>query len=388
MEQVIYKERKNTDCLKWDGIKETFGKDDLLPAWVADMDFEVPKCVQQALEEYVKQGTFGYYNPPEGYYSAFMDWEEKYHGYRVDKSWIRFAPGVVPAINWLINTLTEEGDAVIIMQPVYYPFKNAIVNNSRTLVNSPLVLRDGRYGIDLKDFEEKIVDNDVKLFVFCSPHNPVGRVWKAEEIKGVLEICKKHKVYVISDEIHQDIVFAGNKQIPAATVGDYDEILVTLAAATKTFNLASCQNSFVIIPNEEIRKKYDNFVMKIRIKGGNAFGYIAVQSAYEGGREWFEEVLKIIEGNYRYMKTELERELPEAKVSELEGTYLLWIDLGAYISGKDMKHFIVDKCGLGVDFGYWFGGAEYAGFIRVNLATKFDNIKILTQRLIDNLQSL
>jgi cystathionine beta-lyase len=350
------------------------------------MDFEVPKCVQQALEDYVKQGTFGYYIPPQGYYRAFIDWEEKYHGYRVEQSWIRFAPGVVPAINWLINILTREKDAVIIMPPVYYPFKNAIVNNDRTLVNSPLRLVGGRYEMDYQDFEQKIVDNDVKLFVFCSPHNPVGRVWKAEEIRRILEICKKHHVYVLSDEIHQDIVFGENKQIPAAATGDFDEILVTLTAATKTFNLAACQNSFVIIPDEEIRKIYDAFVRKIRVTGGNAFGYIAVRSAYEGGREWFEEVLKIIEANYRYMKAEIERELPEARVSELEGTYLLWIDIGAYISGKDIKHFIVEECGIGVDFGSWFGGRDYEGFIRINLATKFENIKTLTSHLIDNIK--
>jgi cystathionine beta-lyase len=170
-------------------------------------------------------------------------------------------------------------------------------------------------------------------------------------------------------------------------VGDYDEILVTLTAATKTFNLASCQNSFVIIQNDKIRKKYDDFVGRIRLNGGNAFGYIAVQSAYEGGREWLEEVLKIIEGNYRYMRSEIERELPLARVGELEGTYLLWIDIGAYVPGKEIKSFIVDKCGLAVDFGYWFGGSDYAGFIRINLATKFENIETLTRSLIENIKN-
>lgn len=295
---IIYKERKNTSCTKWDGTLETFGKAEVLPLWVADMDFQAPDCVQKGLEKYIKQGTFGYHIPEQGYYQAFIDWEEKYHHYKVEKSWIRFAPGVVPAINWLLHILTDEQEAVLIMPPVYYPFKDAVINNHRVLVNNPLIIKEGRYTIDFADFEQKIIDHHVKVFVFCSPHNPVGRVWSLEEIRQVLDICKKYHVYVLSDEIHQDIVFGDHKQIAAATVGDYDEILVTLTAATKTFNLASCQNSFVIIPNEKIRKKYDDFLNRIRVKGGNAFGYIAVQSAYENGRPWLEEVLGMIEGNY------------------------------------------------------------------------------------------
>lgn len=388
METVVYKERRNTSCSKWDGTMGMFGKADILPLWVADMDFQVPECVQKNLSEYIKQGTFGYHIPEQRYYQAFINWEEKYHHYKVEKSWIRFAPGVVPAINWLLQILTEEQDGVLIMPPVYYPFKDAIINNHRTLVNNPLIIKESRYTIDFADFEQKIIDNHVKAFIFCSPHNPVGRVWSREEIRQVLDICKKHRVYVISDEIHQDIVFGDNKQIPAASTGDYDEILVTLTAATKTFNLAACQNSFVIIPDEKIRKKYDDFLNRIRIKGGNAFGYIAVWSAYENGRPWLEEVLKIIEGNYRYMKETLERELPKARVNELEGTYLLWIDLSAYISGDEIEEFIIEKCGLGVDFGSWFGGEEYSGYIRINLATNRENIEIATGRLIKEIKNI
>ncbi|MCF2667933.1 MalY/PatB family protein [Faecalicatena contorta] len=382
MSSVVYKKRKNTDAVKWDGLKKKFGQDDLIPLWVADMDFEAPDCVKEALKEYVDYGIYGYYQPPKGYKEAFIRWEETYHHYQVKREWIRFAPGVVPGINWLLHVLTKEEDGVIIMPPVYYPFRDAIVNNNRKLVESPLVRKEHRYVMDYEDFEQKIVDNNVKLFVFCTPHNPVGRVWEKQEIQKVLDICKKHKVYVLADEIHQDIVMKGHQQIPAASVGNYNEILVTLTAATKTFNLAGCQNSILVIPDERLRKLYDQYMTEIRITGGNAFGYIAVKSAYENGREWLEEVLDIIEENYHLMKETLERELPKVWIPELEGTYLMWIDLGAYIEPEEMEMVIQEECGLAVDYGAWFGSEGYDGFIRVNLATSRENIQKAAQNLV------
>ena len=301
MSRVVYKDRKHTDCEKWDNCMERFHENDLLPLWVADMDFEAPECVKEALKKYVDFGVYGYYAVPQSYYDAFIRWEETYHGYKVKQEWIRFAPGVVPAFNWLLHILTKEKDSVIVMPPVYYPMRDAVLNNNRTLVESPLKRTETGYVMDYEDFEQKIKENDVKLFIFCTPHNPVGRVWTKEEIIKVLEICKKYRVYVIADEIHQDIIMSAYEKVTAATVGNYDEILVTLTAASKTFNLAACQNSIVVIPDKKLRELYDDYMVRIRIKGGNAFGYIAVQSAYEGGREWLEEVLEIIEGNYRYM---------------------------------------------------------------------------------------
>ena len=382
MKQVIYKERKQTDCVKLDGCKEKFGMEELLPLWVADMDFEAPVCVKEALKNYVDFGVYGYYQPPKAYFEAFENWEEKYHDYKVEDQWIRFAPGVVPAFNWLIQILTKEKDGVIIMSPVYYPFRDAIINNERMLVESPLSRTKEGYEIDYIDFEQKIQKNDVKLFIFCSPHNPVGRVWTAKEIKKVLDICKRHHVYVLADEIHQDIVMSEYRKITAATTGDYDDILVTLTAATKTFNLAGCQNSIVIIPNEKIRDMYDGYLEKIRISSGNAFGYIAVQSAYEGGREWLEEALTIIEDNFKRMKAMLEEKLPKVWIPNLEGTYLMWIDLGAYISPKRIEEVLQNQCHLAVDYGEWFGGKEYSTFIRVNLATKWENIEMAADQLI------
>lgn len=382
MNKVIYKERKHTNSIKWDGCKERFGKEDLLPLWIADMDFEAPDCVKKALNKYVDFGVFGYYSPPEAYADAFIRWEENYHNYRVEREWIRFAPGVVPAINWLIHILTQEEDGVLIMPPVYYPFRDAVINNERKLVESPLVRTEQGYVIDYEDFEHKIIENDVKLFIFCSPHNPVGRVWKAEEIRRVLDICKAHRVYVIADEIHQDIIMPGYRHIVAAAAGAYDDILVTITAATKTFNLAACQNSILVMPSEVLRDSYDQYLNQLRIKTGNAFGYIAVQSAYEEGRAWLEEVLGIIEGNYQLMKRMLLEALPDVWISDLEGTYLMWIDLGKYIKPQEMEYLFLNEMELAVDYGSWFGEGESAGFIRVNLAAKREHIELAAQRII------
>lgn len=387
MSQVIYKDRLGTDCNKWDGCEEKFGDEHLLPLWVADMDFEAPSCVKQALKEYVDFGVFGYYQIPNRYYEAFINWEKTYHDYDVKKEWIRFAPGVVPAFNWLIHILTNEQDGVLITPPVYYPFKDAVVNNNRTLVESPLMRLEDHYELDYEDFERKIKEQNVKLFIFCTPHNPVGRVWKKEEIVKILDICKKYGVYVIADEIHQDIIMDGYQKVTAAVTGNYDEIMVTLTAATKTFNLAGCQNSIVVIPNESLRKRYDDYLTRLRITGGNAFGYIAVQSAYEGGRKWLDEVLNIIEENYHLMKSILEEKLPKVWIPKLEGTYLMWIDLGAYVSADEIESVIQKACGLAVDYGSWFGGEAYGTFIRVNLATREENIRLAAEKIVEALEA-
>lgn len=387
MSQVIYKDRFGTDCNKWDGCEEKFGDENLLPLWVADMDFEAPSCVKQALKEYVDFGVFGYYQIPNRYYEAFINWEKTYHDYDVKKEWIRFAPGVVPAFNWLIHILTNEQDGVLITPPVYYPFKDAVVNNNRTLIESPLMRLEDHYELDYEDFERKIKEQNVKLFIFCTPHNPVGRVWKKEEIVKVLDICKKYGVYVIADEIHQDIIMDGYQKVTAAATGNYDEIMVTLTAATKTFNLAGCQNSIVVIPNESLRKRYDDYLTRLRITGGNAFGYIAVQSAYEGGRKWLDEMLNIIEENYHLMKSILEEKLPKVWIPKLEGTYLMWIDLGAYVSADEIESVIQKDCGLAVDYGSWFGGEAYGTFIRVNLATREENIRLAAEKIVEALEA-
>lgn len=384
--KIEFVDRRNTDCCKWDGMGDSFGRGDLIAMWVADMDFKLPGCVRDAIEDYLSTGILGYYKPRASYAQAFIDWEQRYHGYAVKEEWLRFSPGVVPAINWLVNVLTGPGDAIAVLTPVYYPFMNAVKNNGRRLVCSDLINDNGVYSIDYADFEKKLAENGVKLFILSSPHNPVGRVWKREELKRLLDICRAHGVYVISDEIHHDITFGDNLHIPSATVGDYDSMLVTLTAATKTFNLAGCQNSFAIIPDEGLRRRFDEFTNEIRIEGGNPFGYVAVEAAYRGGREWFEAVRDIIYGNYTAARDMLQASLPEAVVSPLEGTYLMWIDLGAYLAPNEVKPFMEDKCGVAADYGDWFGGERFGTHIRLNLATSRELVERAVRAIVDNLK--
>lgn len=385
MSLVTYVDRRNTDCSKWDAQSENFGEEGLHAMWVADMDFQVPSCVTDALSEYVKEGVFGYYTAPDSYYNAFINWEKE-HGYNVKREWIRFSPGVVSGFNWIVQMMTNPKDPVIVLTPVYYPFLYAVTNNDRTLITSDLINDHGTYSIDFEDFEQKIIDNHVKLFIFCSPHNPVGRVWKKEELDKLLAICKKHHVFIISDEIHHDLLAPGQKHIPIASIADYDDSLITVTAPSKTFNLAGCQNSIIIIPDEKLREKWDAFTTSIRVTNGNTFGYIAARAAYTGGRPWLNEVNEIVHNNYLYVKETFEKELPKLVVSPLEGTYLLWIDFGAYLSFDEMKDFMQKKCHLAFDYGDWFGGEKFGTHIRMNLATSKENVEKAVTTIIENLK--
>lgn len=386
MSLVTYANRKNTDSVKWDGLTEMYGEENLLPLWVADMDFEAPACVTKAVTDYASKGIYGYYRVPDSYYDAFIAWEKAHHNYEVQKDWIRFSPGVVSAFNWIVQFMTQPADSVIVLTPVYYPFFHAVNNNNRKLIHSELVNTNGTYSIDYEDFEQKIIEHNVKLFILCSPHNPVGRVWNKEELKTLFDICRKHHVFVISDEIHHDIVFEGHSHTPSFTVGDYDDMMITLTAPSKTFNLAGCQNSVIIIPNEGLREKWDTFVNQIHILSGNPFGYIAATAAYRDGFAWFQEVKEIIYGNYLYMKERFASALPHIVVSPLEGTYLSWIDLKAYLSAEEMEDFMQKKCGLAFDYGNWFGGDSYGTFIRMNLATSRENVEKAVEAIIENLK--
>ena len=381
---VKYVDRVGTDCNKWDSMDARFGDNDLMALWVADMDFKVPQCAIDAAVKYAEFGIYGYYKVPNEYHQAFIDWEKKYHNCEIKKEWLRFSPGVVSPINWYVNMKTKPGEAVIVMTPVYYPFLDAINNNGRKLVSSDLINNGGVYTVNFEDFEQKIVDNNVKLFILSSPHNPVGRVWKREELEQMLAICRKHGVFVVADEIHHDLIMPGHEHTEILNIPGYTDMVVAITAGSKTFNLAGCQNSFVILPDEKLRAEYDEFLNSRRIKGGSAFGYVAVAAAFRGGREWLEEVISIVKENADYIKNTLAEKLPKAVVSPLEGTYLLWVDLGAYVEEGKMKEFIQDKCRLAVDYGDWFGGDRFGGHVRFNLATSKENIVEAVDRIVKN----
>lgn len=385
-EPILYVDRKGTHCEKWDGLGERFGREDLLALWVADMDFRVPQCVLEAEKDYLDTGVFGYYHPSEGYYQAFMDWEQERHGYSVQREWLRFSPGVVPAINWLIQIFTEPQDRVLVLTPVYYPFLHAVRDNERTLVACQLVHQDGQYTVDLAAFEAAIAENQVRMFIMSSPHNPVSRVWRREELTAMLDICKKHGVLVLSDEIHQDLTFDGHKHIPSATAGDYSHMVITLTAASKTFNLAGCQNAFVVLPDAKLRKAYDAFTKRIHIREGNPFGYIAVEAAYRGGKAWLQQVQEIIWNNYGYLREQLAIHLPKACVTPLEGTYLMWVDFAAYLQPEEMERFFEETCGIAVDYGAWFEG-DGQSHIRINLATSRENVEKAMSAILQGLKA-
>lgn len=379
--ELTYVDRRDSNCHKWDGLQAKYGNSELMGMWIADMDFRVPKCVQEAMRAYVDFGVCGYTLIPEGYFPSFMEWQKNEHNYEIKREWLRFVPGVVPGFNWVIRMLTEENDAVIALTPVYYPFLHGIRDNKRRLVECELVRENGYYTIDFADFEKKIVDNQVKLFMLCSPHNPVGRVWKKEELQQLLSICRKHHVYVMADEIHQDFTFGDAVQYPAGSVGDFDDMLIMLTAPSKTFNLAGFKNSFAIIPDEKLREKFDTFVNQIRMEGGNSLGYIAAEAAYRGGKPWLEEVKEVIYGNYQYLRKELLALMPELVIPPLEGTYLMWIDFAAYFDTLEkVKHFLEDQCGIATDYGAWFG-AHVQSCARINLATRREDMEEVVRRV-------
>ena len=384
-EQLIFRDRRGTNAMKWNYLDRIgFKGENLLGMWVADMDFASPECVRRALREAADFGVFGYDAAPKEYHEAFIAWEKERHGLEIDREWIRFSPGVVTGFYWLVKMLTEPGDSVLIQTPVYYPFMSAIEDQGRKLVRSELVNTNGIYTVDFEDFERKITEEAVRVFILCSPHNPIGRIWTRSELAKMLEICRRHSVKVISDEIHQDFELGGHKHTPTLAVGDYGDMVAMLTAPSKTFNLAGLQNSFVILPDKDIRDRYDAALRDVHIMGGNSLGNVAAAAAYTGGADWLESVLRTVEDNDALFRARLAEGLPKAVISPLEGTYLLWVDLSAYVAAEDIKTVMEERCGLALDYGTQFGGNAPC-HIRVNLATDGAVVEEAAARLIRNL---
>ncbi|WP_291635546.1 MalY/PatB family protein [Clostridium sp.] len=382
-------DRIGTNSLKWDALDKRYGDKNLISMWVADMEFKTPEVVISAMQKRIEHGIFGYSYVPDSYYDSFIKWEKNEHNYEVNKEWMRFSTGVVTALYWFVNAFTELGDSVIIITPVYYPFHNAVKDNGRKLITSELININGAYTIDFQGFENSIIENDVKLFIQCSPHNPAGRVWTEEELDKVLSICNRHNVLVVSDEIHQDIIIGENKQIPSAIVsgGRYADNLITITAPSKTFNLAGLLTSNIIISNEEIRSKYDAYVKTVNQTEVNIIGLTAAEAAYNHGKEWLDSLLDVIRHNYNYVKNRLNEKAPKIIITPLEGTYLAWLDLRGYIDTNDTRTFIQDKCGLAVDLGEWFS-EDCKGFVRLNMATDPRFVEKAVDNIIKNIDCL
>lgn len=362
-------DRRNTDCLKYDFAVERGKPEDVLPLWVADMDFRTaPGIIERTVAD-AQFGIYGYTESKDDYFQIVSAWYRDYFDWNVKKEWLVKTPGIVFAICTAIRALTKEGDSVMIQQPVYYPFSAVIRDNRRKLIDNTLVLRDGHYEIDFDDFEQKIIENEVKLFVMCSPHNPVGRVWSLEELRRMGKICLRHNVKVVSDEIHSDFVYEGRKHHVFTTVDPaFEEISIICTAPSKTFNLAGLQVSNIFIPNVQIREAFLEQMSAVGYNEVNMIGLHACKAAYETGREWLEELKIYLKGNLDYVRTYLVENLPQIKLIEPEGTYLVWLDCRALgLSEERLEHLIVHEAKLWLDAGAIFGKPG-EGFERINIA--------------------
>lgn len=364
-------DRTDTSSIKWDPdiLLGNFGVTDSLPLWVADMDFEVAPPIKKALVKVAEHGIYGYSGTTK-HMEAFKNWVDRRFDWTIQSDWLLNTPGVVTAFNIAIQTFTRPGDKVMIQRPVYYPFTDAIVNNGRNVSSNSLLLSDqGRYEIDFEDFEMKAKDPQTTLFLLCSPHNPVGRLWTKQELEKMLEICLEHNVLVVSDEIHADLVMPGYKHYPAGTISEkYLDNLITLMAPSKTFNLAGMQLSYVVISNEVKRQQFARTLEQASIGIVNRFAFEAATAAYDESEDWLEAVIDYIHENEKFVKNYFKRELPEVTIHELEATYLLWIDFRKLdLTLDELTTRIFRDAKVGLDGGDWFG-PEGAGFMRMNLA--------------------
>ncbi|MBD5520806.1 MAG: pyridoxal phosphate-dependent aminotransferase [Lachnospiraceae bacterium] len=362
-------DRKNTNCLKYDFAVERGMPEDVLPLWVADMDFKTSSYVQDALNRQIEHGIFGYSESKDEYFEAVSGWMKRHHNWEVSKDWLVKTPGVVFALAMAVQAFTDPGDKVLIQLPVYYPFSGVIRGNGRVIVSNTLVYGDdNRYHIDFDDFEKKIVDENIKLFFLCSPHNPVGRVWTKEELIQLGDICYKHHVIVVSDEIHADFAFKGKHQVFANLKKEYEEITITCTAPSKTFNLAGLQVSNVFIANPKLRKA---FCKQIDIAGYsqlNVIGLVACEAAYRHGDEWYEAMLRYVKSNIDFTRKYVEENLPGVTMAEHEGTYLVWLDFrDTGLDVEQLEHMIVHEAKLWLDSGKIFGDSG-KGFQRINVA--------------------
>ncbi len=361
-------DRRGTDSVKWDLTSQRFGTDDLLPMWVADMDFRTPPFILDAICKRAQHGILGYTFRSHDFYHAIIQWMKKRHNWSVKKESILFCPGVVPSLNIAIMAYTQPGDKIIVQSPVYYPFFETIERNHREVVYNQLVLNDNHYTMDY-DGLKRIIENRTKLIFISNPHNPGGRVWSPEELLKLAQICIEKDVLLISDEIHADIVFDGHKHTPLASISsDISQHVISLSSPSKTFNIAALSVSYAIIENSDLRKKMEAVINQLDIGQGNVFGAVALKAAYNEGEEWLQQLLNYLWKNIDYLETYINEKIPVIKVMRPESTYLVWLDCRAMgLNDSELKAFFVKKAGLGCNQGMIFGpGGE--GFMRINLA--------------------
>ena len=385
--ETYYIDRRGSHSRKWDGEYLKFSRTDLLPMWVADMDFMTPPCIQEAISNYVKATPLGYTMTNPKYIEAVIHWHKRRHNCTIKQDWLTSAPNVITGIMWCIGAFTKPNDAIAVLTPVYGAFDARANDANRQIVAVPLhrTMTNG-YTVDYDAFESAIQHNDVKVFIHCNPHNPVGHVWTDEEMDRLFRICEQHNVLIISDEIHQDLITGSTPFTSALSVsnGSYVDHMITLSSVSKSFNMASLHQAEVIIPNEALRHQYNAYKAQVYHTDADVIAETAITATYTHpeAEAWLDDVLAVIRENYEYLCTELRSALPKLRINPMNGTYLAWIDFSAYVRAEDMHDLFENQCRIAPSFGEWFGGESYATFVRLNLATSLANIKTATHSII------
>ncbi len=362
--------RSGTDALKLEALESRFGHRNLIPLWVADMDFKSPPAILEALKKRLEQGVFGYTLPSEAYVASIVNWLERHHDWHVKGEHINFVPGVVKGFAFAIDEFTKKGDKVIIQPPVYHPFRIVTRSLGREVVNNPLVLQEGRYRMDLVGLRKIASAGDCKMLILCNPHNPGGRVWSPAELEELADICHQNNIKVVSDEIHADMALHGYHHTPFATVSKKaEEISLTLMAPSKTFNIAGIVSSFAVIPNKEIRERYLSYLEPRELQEGTIFAFTATRAAYDECEEWLEQMLEYVQQNIDFVDTYLKENIPEIKAMMPEASFLIWLDCRLlHLSQPELVKLFVEKAHLALNDGTIFGaGGE--GFMRLNVGT-------------------
>ena len=380
-DQIV--DRKGTNALKTDVLKERYGSDDLIPLWVADMDFLSPPAVSEAIIERAKHGLFGYTSPSQAYYDSIINWVKSNHNWTVYKQWLTFIPGIVKGIAFVIDCFSTQENHIIIQPPVYHPFKIIPTLHQRKVVDNPLVLEAGHYKMDLKDLNKKI-DSSTKILILCNPHNPGGRVWTKQELVDLAEICYDNDILVISDEIHSDMAFGDNKHVPFASVSEKAaQNSISFMAPSKTFNIAGIVSSYSIIPNDKIRTKFNNYLKSSELEEGHIFAYLAAQAAYEKGGEWLREAKEYIWGNILFVEEFMKSNIPQIKTMIPEASFLVWLDCRQLnLSQEDLVSLFVKDAKLALNDGSMFG-KEGEGFMRLNVGSP----RSIIEKALNNLKA-
>lgn len=375
-------DRRNTGCIKYDSAAKRMGRDDLLPMWVADMDFALPDEILDALHTRISHGIFGYTDPDDSYFEVLINWFAKRYGTHLSGDWITVTPGIVYAIACAVRAYTDISDNVVIQEPVYYPFRETIEDNDRVCISNTLVQKNGKYSIDFDDLEEKLKDPKTKLMVISSPHNPVGRVFTREELEKISLLCLENGVKLFSDEIHCDFIYKGNKFTSLLALEDkYAENTVVATSISKTFNAAGFQVSNIIIKNRHMRSAFRKQNGANGYSQANVIGLEATKAAYTYGEEWLDELLEYLEGNLDFLRKYIKENIPSVKLTEPEGTYLLWLDFSEIVEDKkQLKELIINRARLWLDAGSIFGGNSEL-FERINIACPRQTLKEALDRL-------